>query len=106
MSTHAARRYADPIDVRRDADVPAGFVWRGRRYTVRAVLAHWVEAGAWWRRLGGEGAAAPGLDDREREVWRVEAVGIRQAPASGRTGIFDLCFDWSAGTWSLVRAHD
>jgi hypothetical protein len=93
------RRYHDAIDVRRRDDVPAEFRWRGRRYSVRAVLAHWVESGGWWQWSGSTGVA--GVDDRERETWRVEAV----SPTS-RTGTYDLCFDWSAGGWTLARTHD
>jgi hypothetical protein len=32
---------------------PAQFVWRGRLYLVREVLAHWVELGTWWTARGG-----------------------------------------------------
>lgn len=42
------------------------------------------------------------LDDGEREFWRVEARAGRSSPA----GVFDLCFDWSAGHWQLVRVVD
>jgi hypothetical protein len=91
-----SRRYDDAVEVRRRDDVPAEFLWRGRLYSVRAVVAHWVEAGGWWR------ARAGSVDDREREVWRVEAAAGRAAGS----GIYDLCFDWSAGGWTLARAHD
>ena len=54
------RRYADPVEVRQgplDDDArglgaqgategPQQFLWRGRLWKVRAVLAHWVETGA------------------------------------------------------------
>ena len=90
------RRCAESIDVERRAEIPARFRWRGRVYPVQAVLAHWVEAGGWWRLLG---AGAP-LTDREREFWRVEAG------SAGRRGVYDLCFDWSAGAWSIARIHD
>ena len=43
------RHYDDTIDVARRDDEPAQFLWRGRLYVVRGVLAHWVETGAWWR---------------------------------------------------------
>ena len=94
------RRYHDAVEVRRRDDVPAEFLWRGRLYSVRTVLAHWVEAGGWWRfqRVGGSAS----LDDREREIWRVEAGPGR----ASRTGVYDLCFDWSAGGWTLAYAHD
>jgi hypothetical protein len=44
-----SRRFDEPIEVRRRDDQPAEFRWRGRRYVIRAVLASWVETGAWWR---------------------------------------------------------
>jgi hypothetical protein len=69
MPAFLARRYDEPVDVERRDDVPAGFVRRGRRYAVRAVLAHWWETGAWWE--GGDLTA--GVADDEREMWRVEA---------------------------------
>jgi hypothetical protein len=129
------RRYDEPVDVRRGDEAPSEFLWRGRLYVVRGVLSHWVETGAWWRAAsargvyGGEpapegdgavptatgfrgqleGFSDPALspvatlvEDSEREVWRVEASAGR---ASG-TGVFDLCFDWSAGAWTLLRALD
>ena len=48
---------------------------------------------------------APARHDRppgEREVWRVEASRGRDHGA----GIYDLCFDWAAGGWTLLRAQD
>ena len=90
------RRYGNPIEVRRTDDRPSQFLWRDRLYVVRAVLAHWVEAGRWWR-AGGEG-----LDDREREFWRVEAA----AGKGSGLGVYDLCFDWSRGAWFLATALD
>ena len=133
------RRYAEPVTVgiRLAAvvpDSPAGFdrpdgyaaaapewfLWRGRRYAVHAVLAHWRERRAWWRDAldptagdGEPGEAresqpAPGRIDlstgnprhrsaitvaaRERLVWRVEAAPgwLRRAE---HTGVFDLACD-------------
>ena len=54
------RRYADPVEVRQGSvDGPGGpgegpqqFLWRGRLWKVRAVLAHWVETGPWWQSTG------------------------------------------------------
>jgi len=101
--------------VRRD-DAPAAFRWRDRPYRVATVLAHWVEAGEWWLgrsdggRTGQPGdGAAHALDDREREFWRVEAhpAGAPTgAPGDTVTGVYDLRFDWSTGTWSVIRVHD
>lgn len=113
------RRYDDPVEVRRGplrtaaaaaagADGPDQFLWRGRLWQVRAVVAHWVETGAWWQ--AGEPAADEGgaacrpvgdlLD--ERELWRVEA---RRGPADPG-GVFDLAFSWSQGSWQLVGCQD
>ena len=89
-----SRRYDDPVEVRRRDDEPAEFLWRGRFYAVREVLARWVETGAWWQR--------PEVTAGEREVWRVEASRGRDHGA----GVYDLCFDWAAGGWTLLRAQD
>lgn len=114
------RRYDDTVDVRRRDDVPAEFLWRGRIYLVREVLSHWVETGAWWRTPAA--AAVYGTDDPDasamqstemstsvaldeggdREMWRVEASAGRLSVV----GVFDLCFEWSQGTWRLTRALD
>ena len=113
-----SRRYDDRVDVRRRDEDPAEVLWRGRHYAVREVLAHWVETGAWWRpRAAGPVAPVDGtaaldlgaldaLDSSalaaEREVWRVEATRGRQYGA----GVYDLCFDWASGGWTLLRSHD
>lgn len=64
MVAFLARRYAEAVDVMRGDDAPARFVWRGRHYTVVAVLAHWIRTGAWWQQVAlsvaGGGAADPG----------------------------------------------
>jgi len=111
------RRYDDAVEVRRRDEDPAEFLWRGRFYAVREVLAHWVETGAWWQ--AGPGAAFDGSTalaadfsadfstdssalSAEREVWRVEASPGRAFGA----GVYDLCFDWAAGGWTLLRTQD
>jgi len=126
------RRYDDPVEVRRGlvtgVEAPEQFLWRGRLWKVRAVLAHWVETAPWWQssgvravvgsdegseRLpapGAPGAAAGGDLLVERELWRVEA-GRGAGPAagdgvSGGGGVFDLSFDWSDGRWQLVGCAD
>lgn len=93
---------AELVEVRRRDDVPEQFLWRGRLYLVQEVLAHWTESGSWWRTEPG----AAGLDDRECEWWRVEAGSGRLAVLSAGTGVYDLCFDWASGTWSLARVLD
>jgi len=118
------RRYDDPVEVRKGPEEsPEQFLWRGKLWKVRAVLAHWVETGSWWQSadaravLGtddysvvepgeplGEPVSRPG--DRtgdlleEREFWRVEAGDSRGG------GVFDLSFDWSDGSWQLVGCVD
>jgi hypothetical protein len=109
------RLYDDPVEVRRGAtEGPEQFLWRGRLWKVQAVLAHWVETAPWWQSAGvravvgsdvpadGQGTVPGAGDDLlvEREVWRVEAG--RGAPS----GVFDLSFDWTDGSWLLVGCAD
>ncbi|RYP83355.1 hypothetical protein EKO23_19500 [Nocardioides guangzhouensis] len=115
------RRYDDPVEVRKgmvgSQEAPEQFLWRGRLWKVRDVLAHWVETGPWWQSSGVR--AVVGTDDAfaeepsvapspvghdllaEREMWRVEAgAGMTSA------GVFDLSFSWSDGHWQLVGCAD
>ena len=124
------RRYDDPVEVRRGygeglggpTDLEGGpeqFLWRGRLWKVRAVLAHWVETGPWWQSPGvravigtdepveaGTGVVETGPGGvgllAERELWRVEAG--RGADDVG--GVFDLSFSWDDGHWQLVGCAD
>ncbi len=100
------RRRDEPVEVRSGAPAgegtgvqgagPRSFVWRGRRYTVCAVLDSWQERRAWWREVGErEGGPA----ETERRVWRVEA-----RPPAGAVGVFDLGRD--DDRWLLLRSHD
>jgi hypothetical protein len=104
----AVRRYDDPVDVRKGADEdPDQFLWRGRLWQVREVVAHWVETGAWWTRSARE----DGDLLREQEVWRVAAARGRVAAVHSPEhdpgfGVFDLVFSWSEGSWRLARALD
>jgi hypothetical protein len=114
------RQYDDPVEVRRgEAEDPDQFLWRGRLWKVRAVVAHWVETGPWWQ--GGTGstpagaATDPATDPvAERELWRVEAGRGAQAPLRASRpddepdtyGVFDLSFDWTDGRWQLVGCLD
>jgi Family of unknown function (DUF6504) len=122
------RRYDDPVETRMGLvsgmEGPEQFLWRGRLWKVRAVLAHWVETGPWWQSGGaravigsdepvhdsGEGSTrVVGADLLgERELWRVEAgrgPGGDDGVADGG-GVFELAFDWSDGRWALVGCAD
>ena len=101
------RLYDDPVEVRRgETEGPDQFLWRGRLWKVRAVLAHWVETAPWWQAtsetLDGDREPTVNADLLvERELWRVEAGrGI------STSGVFDLSFDWSDGHWQLVGCAD
>lgn len=112
------RQYDDPVEVRRgDAEDPDQFLWRGRLWKVRAVVAHWVETGPWWQASsgGGGGREGGGVTDlvAERELWRVEAGrGAQARQVSDQDGdqetygVFDLSFDWTDGRWQLVGCLD
>ena len=112
------RRYDDSVEVRKGmvgaVEAPEQFLWRGRLWKVRDVIAHWVETGPWWQSAGvravigsdeaTEAGSQPGVVDllSEREMWRVEAgTGMT---TSG--GVFDLSFSWSDGSWQLVGCVD
>ena len=120
------RKYDDPVEVRKGwvrgpgilgegSEGPEQFLWRGRLWKVRAVLAHWVETGPWWQ---GEaqrddpaeaGSSITSLGDLlvERELWRVEAGrGATGAGGADPGGVFDLSFDWTDGRWQLVGCAD
>jgi Family of unknown function (DUF6504) len=107
-----SRRYGNPvrdeIDVRTDSSAdlsgehsPTQFLWRGRLYVVRGVLAHWIEVGAWWRARLPDGLPVR-IDESGREVWRVEAGAGRASPV----GVYDLVYDEAATSWTLARTHD
>ncbi len=124
------RRYDDPVEVRRgETDGPEQFLWRGRLWKVRAVVAHWVETAPWWQSTAAQaviGTDEPAADltaDRspegagadllvERELWRVEA-GRGMVAVTGpdgevmhTSGVFDLSFNFSDGRWQLVGCAD
>ena len=114
------RLHTDQVEVHRRDDEPDQFLWKGRLYVVREVLARWTEAGGWWRgsslRALTAGDHAPehsvhtgihtGIDDGERDWWRVEAGSGRPSGSSAGTGVYDLCLNSARGTWSLARVLD
>jgi hypothetical protein len=42
-------RHGEPVEVLRHFADPAHFIWHGRLYIVRDVVAHWAEVDQWWR---------------------------------------------------------
>lgn len=135
------RRYDDLVEVRRGPvagclDGPEQFLWRGRLWKVRAVVARWVETSPWWQsalvgavvgdvsddalastdRAPRGGSAEPkewrqfGSDlVAEREIWRVEAA--RPGPRDHvdplvNDGVFDLSYDAVEGRWQLLGCQD
>ena len=90
-----SRTYGEPVNVQaRDDGRPARFVWRGRLYTVRAILEHWVISREWWAEPAVSGSE-PGQP--ELEFWRVEA-----SPGPGMTaGVYELRREAATGTWTL-----
>jgi hypothetical protein len=113
------RRYGESVQVRACTSGsvfgPEQFIWRGRLYVVRAVLAHWIEGGSWWRRLGSVSATHDATKANaesnaesnarvsgERHLWRVEAsAGRIDVP-----GVYDLSRDTASGRWHLARTLD
>jgi hypothetical protein len=73
---------------------PQAFLWRGRHYAVRSVVATWLDQAPWWR---GSGTPVSPV----RRCWRVEASA---GMASG-TSVVDLVCDLD-GTWHLVAVLD
>ena len=110
------RRVDEPIEVVADT-APQSFVWRSRRYAVRAVLARWQHRDNWWRTALEEpdeqGNTVLGATVEEPAVGALAAVAhdtvvFRVEASAGRainTGTFDLSHDLR-GRWRLVRLLD
>ena len=101
------RVYGEPVNVRaREDGRPTRFVWRGRLYTVRAILEHWVINREWWRAPGSAGERSEGADREERvrpelEFWRVEA-----SSGPGMTaGIYELRREAATDAWTLRQGY-
>jgi hypothetical protein len=90
--SYMSRVYGEPVNVQaRDDGRPARFVWRGRLYTVQAILEHWVINREWWQ----DPDAEPGRP--ELEFWRIEA-----SPGQGMTAeVYELRRDAATGAWTL-----
>jgi hypothetical protein len=115
-----SRLYGEPVNVQaRDDGRPVRFVWRGRLYTVRAILEHWIVNREWWQdpdppnpteppgpepahlepaHPEPEGAQPqPEPAQPELEFWRVEA-----SPGQGITaGVYELRRDAATDAWTV-----
>jgi Family of unknown function (DUF6504) len=104
----------------RDDGRPVRFVWRGRLYTVRVILEHWIVNREWWQDPDSSGPSGPsGLEPAhsepgfpdpsgpgpaqpepghpELEFWRVEV-----SPGQGMAaGIYELRRDAATDAWTL-----
>lgn len=98
------RVYGEPVDVQtREDGRPSRFVWRGRLYTVRAILEHWVVNREWWAADLPAGSGTPSAPGQPEVLhWRVEAAAGQGMPS----GTYELRRDVSAGTWTLHRVAD
>jgi Family of unknown function (DUF6504) len=88
------RVYGEPVNVQaRDDGRPARFVWRGRLYTVDAILEYWVINRERWQDPGA------GSDPEQPELvfWRVEA-----SPGQGMAvEVCELRKQTATGAWTL-----
>jgi hypothetical protein len=80
------RLHADPVEVLRhdtgSGPDPAQFLWRGRLYLVRDVLARWTESGGWWRAPAVR--ALTSGDGAERSAAEPDPLETAPIPASPR----------------------
>jgi hypothetical protein len=87
--------YGEPVNVQaRDDGRPVRFVWRGRLYTVSAILEHWVISREWWADPAPWG---PEPGQPELEFWRVEAS---QGPGM-TAGVYELRRETATEAWTL-----
>jgi hypothetical protein len=98
----------EQIDVLRRHGEPAHFIWHGKLYRVREVIAHWIQVGAGdvppvllrtdWHTRGVETAVLNRDKDIERELWSVRASVGRD----GEADVFQLCHDVPESSWLMV----
>lgn len=88
-----SRKFGVPIEVWTREERPVRFMWRGRVYSVRWIVEHWVALRQTWR------PEAEAVLPR-REYWRVRA-GFDEA-----LGVYELSYDSAEDQWHLVRVWD
>jgi hypothetical protein len=109
-----SRRYADQVDVQRQDADPAQFVWHGRLYLVRSVLARWTESGHWWRSAAaaaitnGEATGAPTaalavVPLKARPRWG-ESAWLEPLPGVGQPAVAGAVDDGEREFWRVEAA--
>jgi hypothetical protein len=78
-----SRVFGEPVEVWLSEGKPVRFVWRGRLYSVLAVL-----------------AGSTGADEPDRESWRVEASPARNVPSA----VYEPARDPATGRRLISRA--
>ena len=94
LSMGDAAEVTDPLAPLETAPIPSSPRWAQR---------------AWGEPAPDVGAAVgpAAIDDDEQDWFRVEAgCPPFTGPSSAGTGVFDLCFSWSSGRWTLARVLD
>jgi hypothetical protein len=123
--------YGEPVNVQaRDDGRPVRFVWRGRLYTVLAILEHWVINREWWQAAEPpespeapespespealetpespealetpETSEAPESPEAEAGRPELEFWRIEAAAGPGMTpGVYELRRETATGAWTL-----
>lgn len=77
---------------------PVRFSWRGTTYGVISAPEPWLAREPWWKTASRANRTAPVR--LERQLWRVDAVPLREADA------FEISFDLAPGRegWRLAQA--
>lgn len=102
-----SKRYLDTIEIEASSGTIEAFLWRGKRYIVRRVLARWRETGGWWR---GSETDRPWAGGHAHEIVRVDAVALGpldpRGTARGARGVYEIARDLRSGAWSMRRVLD
>ena len=81
-----AHRYGDPIGVVLVRQQPAGFTWRGRRYTAR-VIGVWHLMARWWQPSAASDRTYYRMETPDYQIFEIYHDAIQDA------WILDVCQD-------------
>lgn len=100
------RLHTDPVEVRRTdtgaGPEPAQFLWRGRLYVVREVLARWTESGGWWRTPAVRALTSGDPLDADAAPDPFETAPIPAAPRWAQRAWGEPAPDVHAAVWQGV----